>query len=34
MKGNFAHIDLNDDDLIKALADDALAVNGYRWDNL
>ena len=34
VKGNFAHIDLNDDDLIKALADDALAVNGYRWDNL
>jgi len=34
MKQNFRRIDNNDDELIKALADDAFAVERFRWDTI
>ena len=34
MKQNFRRIDNNDDELIKALAEDAFAAERYRWDTL
>jgi alkylation response protein AidB-like acyl-CoA dehydrogenase len=33
-KGNFGKIDDNDDELIKSLADEALAREGFAWDTL
>jgi acyl-CoA dehydrogenase family member 9 len=32
IRGNLRRLDVNDDDLVKALADDAFEVEGYRWD--
>lgn len=34
IKGNFGKIDDNDDDLITSLADHALEIEGFKWDNL
>jgi hypothetical protein len=34
MKQNFRRIDNNDDELIKGLADDAFAAEGFRWDTI
>lgn len=34
IRANFERIDDNDDELIKGLADDAVAREGYGWDNL
>lgn len=34
IKGNFGKIDDNDDDLITSLADHALELEGFKWDNL
>jgi acyl-CoA dehydrogenase family member 9 len=34
MKQNFRRIDNNDDELIKALAEDAFAVERFRWDTI
>jgi hypothetical protein len=34
MRGNIAKIDDNDDELVKSLADDAFAQEGYGWDTL
>jgi alkylation response protein AidB-like acyl-CoA dehydrogenase len=32
IRGNLRRVDVNDDGLVKALADDALEAEGYRWD--
>ena len=34
IKRNFRRIDNNDDELLKALADDAFQVERYRWDTI
>lgn len=34
MKQNFRRIDNNDDEVIKSLADDALAIERFRWDTI
>ena len=34
IKYNFRRIDSNDDEMIKGLADDAFAREGYRWDTI
>ena len=34
IKLNFRRIDTNDDDIIKALADDAFELEGFRWDTI
>jgi hypothetical protein len=34
MRDNFAQLDDNEDDLLKALADDAFEAEKIRWDNL
>ena len=32
IRGNLRRVDVNDDELVKSLADDAFDVEGYRWD--
>jgi hypothetical protein len=34
IKQNFSHIDNNDDELLKALADDAFDAERFRWDTI
>ena len=34
VRDNFAQLDDNEDDLLKALADDAFEAERFRWDNL
>ncbi len=34
IKHNFRRIETNDDEVLKALADDAFAVEGFRWDTI
>jgi hypothetical protein len=34
MKQNFRRIDNNDDELLKSLAEDAFAVERFRWDTI
>jgi hypothetical protein len=34
IKHNFRRIDTNDDEMLKAIADDAFSTEGFRWDTL
>jgi len=34
IKGNFRHIDSNDDEVMKGLAEDAFEAEGFRWDTI
>jgi hypothetical protein len=34
IKRNFRRIDSNDDEMLKALAEDAFKAEGFRWDTL